>query len=925
LLFIVVIAAGVTPAASFEEGRVYTHTLPNGLTVLTMERHHAPIVVSQLNYRVGSRNEQRGITGISHVVEHMMFKGTPSFGENISAIIANNGGVFNAFTTTENTSYYEVLPADKLTLALRIEADRMTNCLFDSVQFAQEVEVVKQERRMRVESDASGMLWEELNAVAFKSTPRRDPVIGWPADLGGLTRDQAYAYYRTYYTPRNAILVLVGDFETGTAMRQVERFYGRIPPGPTVVQPTFVEAQQLVKKALWLSHNDITTPHITLGFHIPASGHPDVAALDVATRILCDQRGKDTRLYRRLVREAKVATAAEGAVYLSMDPNLFQIDVRLVPDSSADRAEQMVYGEIKRMQDSLVSERELEKVQRQIRYTYGTAYIKDRDIASRLSNVATRFSETFIDAHYRRQLAVNRDDIRRVMRAYFDPSRVVLAYAQPAGKRRSGPVRSVDRDEVLPPHIVPPENTCMYRAEPASVPAPDGGESSADSMHVSAAEVEAILAPRAVTPLVRTFTLRNGVTVHAVRNTLNALVTVNGVLETGWVMETLEKGKPGLASITSQMLNRGTVSQSAEELAAAMEFIPYTCTIGIGTGAATFSGASLPDDAALMFSAGREMLSAPRWDEKEFALVRQREATAARNRSLPAGNRADQYRRGMLFGVHPLGHSTPTEQSVASITLDDCKALHAKYFHPARLHLIVSSPFSPDSLRILLEGTMGVWTRPADHFAPVELPPVPALAGRHGKVFTERSYTQAEIAIAFPVFNNVPDGDMEAAALLNQVLAGGVLNSRLGIVLRKEKGWVYGLSSSFASPADGMGYWSIDTKSAPGHVKDIIAEAFLQIEKVLKEGITEKELLEAKARTLYGLPFALETPDDVGKAMMQTLRAKKSLAEFDGKAARVKAVTLDDIRRVARTYLTPDRFIVTVVGPLDESEADRLF
>ncbi|MFN4111632.1 MAG: M16 family metallopeptidase, partial [Ignavibacteria bacterium] len=253
----------------YEEGKVYRHQLENGLVVLTMERHLAPYIYHQLTYRVGSRNERLGITGISHVVEHMMFKGTEKYPKGVaSKTISKNGGVFNAFTMNDMTSYYEYLPKNKIELAMDIESDRMLNCIFDPDEFRSEVEVVIQERRMRTESTSNGIAHEMMNAIAFDAHPNRDPVIGWPTDLRSITRDDAFTYYKTFYTPNNSILVLVGDFETEKIIDLVKQYYGKIAPGPDVPKLNVDLQNQIVRKTFTLYHNDITQPVLRMAFHV---------------------------------------------------------------------------------------------------------------------------------------------------------------------------------------------------------------------------------------------------------------------------------------------------------------------------------------------------------------------------------------------------------------------------------------------------------------------------------------------------------------------------------------------------------------------------------------------------------------------------------------------------------------------------------
>src|SRR5438552_13553844 len=230
LLLAVLSVALVAPASAADN--VVQATLDNGLRVLLLEDHRSPIVSFQVWYRVGSRDEQRGATGIAHFLEHMMFKGTPTRGpKQFARLVEENGGQDNAFTSQDVTSYFVDIAADKLDLVIELEADRMQNLLLEPTEIASEREVVIEERRTRTEDDPGGYLGEEVNSIAFKAHPYGYPIIGWMEDIKRITPDEIRAFYKTYYVPNNAIVVAVGDFKAPETLEKVRRRFGRIPRG----------------------------------------------------------------------------------------------------------------------------------------------------------------------------------------------------------------------------------------------------------------------------------------------------------------------------------------------------------------------------------------------------------------------------------------------------------------------------------------------------------------------------------------------------------------------------------------------------------------------------------------------------------------------------------------------------------------------
>src|SRR5213083_3644442 len=242
-LVLLLAAAGASAQSSAE--RVLAATLENGLRVLLQEDHRSPVVSFQMWYRVGSRNEARGATGIAHFLEHMMFKGTPTYGQGqFARLVEQNGGQDNAFTSQDVTSYYVNLVADKLDLVLDLEADRMHNLLLDAKEIDSERQVVIEERRTRTEDDPEGFLAEEVSSIAFKAHPYSNPIIGWSEDLRRITPAEIRAFYKTYYNPNNAILVVVGDFRADEALGKIKARLGRVPRAPDPPPVLAVEPPQ---------------------------------------------------------------------------------------------------------------------------------------------------------------------------------------------------------------------------------------------------------------------------------------------------------------------------------------------------------------------------------------------------------------------------------------------------------------------------------------------------------------------------------------------------------------------------------------------------------------------------------------------------------------------------------------------------------
>ena len=350
---------------------VKTKTLSNGITVLVLENHKAPVATFNVFYHVGSRNEQFGKTGISHLLEHLMFRGTKKYGpEEFSNIIQENGGMDNAFTTSDYTDYFEDINKDHLEVPIALEADRMAN--FAPQGFDSERAVVMEERRMSTEDKPEDALDEQMRAAAFVEHPYHWPVIGWMQDIKRLTLDDVNAYHSIYYSPQNAVIVTVGDFNGDQVMKQIEEAFSGIGNGPKAPPMPIVEPEQKGERRIELRHA-ADLPSFEEGFHVPnLKVGADAYALEIAGEILAD--GKSSRLYRRLVMEKRmVIDVNAGFDMTSFDPSLFIFAAQMRPGVKTQDAMAEVDKEIAALRDHPVSADELQKAKNleQAQFVFG--------------------------------------------------------------------------------------------------------------------------------------------------------------------------------------------------------------------------------------------------------------------------------------------------------------------------------------------------------------------------------------------------------------------------------------------------------------------------------------------------------------------------------------------------------------------------
>src|SRR5271157_5358822 len=324
--------ASSVPARAGIADAVKAQTLPNGLKVLVLENHKAPLATFNVFYRVGSRNEQFGKTGLSHLCEHLMFKGTKKLGpEEFSQIIQQNGGEDNAFTESDFTDYFETINKDHLDVPITLEADRMAN--FEPKDFEKEKHVVLEERRLRTDDNPEDALDEMVRAQAYVAHPYHWPVIGWFHDVDGLTLADAMAYHKIYYSPQNALIVAVGDFNADQVLKQISEAFAGIRNGPKAPPVTELEPQQEGTRHVGLKHA-ANLPAFEEAYHVPNISSADSYALEVASEILSD--GQSSRLYKKLVVEKQmVIDVGAGYEMTSFDPGLFIVSAQMRPGVTA--------------------------------------------------------------------------------------------------------------------------------------------------------------------------------------------------------------------------------------------------------------------------------------------------------------------------------------------------------------------------------------------------------------------------------------------------------------------------------------------------------------------------------------------------------------------------------------------------------------
>jgi len=409
-------------------------TLPNGLTVVLEEDHSTPIVHLQLWYHVGSKNEKAGRTGFAHLFEHLMFKGSKNVSaEAHTSMVASVGGQSNAYTTDDETVFWETVPAQYLPMILWLEADRMATLKVDKDTFTNEREVVKEERRMRVDNQPYGRLNEIIYDQAFTVHPYKHATIGSMKDLEAASVEDVRDFYRTYYVPSNATLALVGDFDSAQAMQLITQYLGRVPKAEREVPRDIPKEPPQTKEKRVTLQQPWPLPAVVVAYHITNDGNPDSYPLHIAAKLLSD--GQTSRIYQKLVYEKQLAVAAFGSANLIEDPNLFYAVAIVQPGKSPQEVTDVLIAELDRLKNEPISEHELQRTKNQFARDYILGRESNQQKAQTLAHALVIHSDIkTADGEFDIFQNITTADVQRVARTYFRPENRLVLTLMPSGK-----------------------------------------------------------------------------------------------------------------------------------------------------------------------------------------------------------------------------------------------------------------------------------------------------------------------------------------------------------------------------------------------------------------------------------------------------------------------------------------------------------
>lgn len=874
------------------------HILANGMRVLTREMHHAPVVSVMVWYGVGSRNEGPGQTGLSHFLEHMLFKGTPDFPYGaVEEGVKERGGLWNAFTSHDYTAYYEVLPSRHLAYGLQLEADRMANVTFDPALTMRERGIIVAEKEGS-ENRPDYWLMSNLMATSFGSFPYRHPILGHKEDIKAVTAEALTAHYKRFYTPQNATLVVVGDFETGELLRMAERYFGSIPGGAPIPPLAEREPVQSAERRVEVRRPG-PTAKLLGAFRLPAAEHPDMPALQLLSAVLSGAGagfGRSSRLYRQITAKG-IGTGVGAAVRTLQHGGLFLVSGTPTASTTPEALEGALWTEIERLQQERLGPEEFARAGRITQTSLGFSLESIPSQAVLLGSTALTAGVEPFDQMQARIAAVTPDDLQRVAQTYLIPSGRTVAWFHPEAGAPEQPI------PYSPP--IPAEGV---RTPPYQLPAAER------ALAVTAAPVTVAqgTAPRKQLLDLSRFhrrTLTNGATLLVYRAEALPSVLVRLTLEAGAVHD---GARPGLSSLTAQLLLRGTTQRSGDDLALLSDGLGIALSAEAGRETLIIRTKGLADQLAQAVELLAEVTLQPSFPPDELEQVRARNLVALRQAEASPEAVA---RRHLTEALYPVGHpyrlpASGTEESLQGITSADLSAFHQERYRPAGATFTVVGPVDPDAVAGLLERAFAGWSggtgRP-------QIPDTPSVEPSQTHIAIAGK-NQTDIALGWPLVSR-DHPDFLALELLATLFGGNSTpaTSRLFRNLRERHGLSYYQSAQFGA-ASGPAAWTILMGVNQSRVGQAIDLLKVELGRLAAEPVPAAELAGLKAFLTDYPAVQLESMERLASRLSEAERFGLGADWIDRYVGVMADLTSEDLQAVAARYLDPAGLTVITAG-----------
>jgi zinc protease len=957
--------AGLTKVA--EADGILEYKLENGMKVLLMENRVAPVATVMVLYRVGSRNEAVGYTGATHLLEHMMFKGTPTFNSakntQIAATLQKLGADFNATTWYDRTNYFETIPSDKIELAIKLEADRMRNALIADSDRQSEMTVVRNELE-RGQNEPSEVLDEAVYATAFREHPYHHPTIGWRADVEGVATTRLKAFYDTFYHPNNATAILVGDFDRAGALELINKYFGAYKPSKEPIPQVYTEEppQQGERRLVIRRAGELAL--VQMAFHTPGVlgqmnvlSHDELMKRSVSPPEQNDiyplvlfsaamSNGVTSRLYQALV-EKELAVDVRANADQHRDPGLFNVYATVRPGVEPKRVEEVVLSELRRVAEQGLTAAEVEKARQQIIAQVAFSRDGTSEVASQLSEAEAVADWRFFSNYEANIRKVTQADVQRVARTYFTEDNRTVGYFIPKQAGAGGDAnKEASKPSELKPRRAPrgvqfhhePETKADAAINSEGQQASSGKEPAGESARPQPVEQHAAVAPRGgistdagtanpsqtanrsnFASRVNRTELPNGATLLVLENRATPTFSLRGSFRAGSYFE--PRDKPGLAQITAGMLERGTKKRTKLQIAGDLEAVGAEVDFSADPFAVNVAARALSKDLPLVMRTISEELREPAFPADELEKLKQQTVAAIQEQQASTSFRARERLTELIFEKTNPFYMTPGEQliqSIKSITVEDVRRFYTEHYGGRSLILAVSGDVNAAEVRRQFEEVFGSFQGPKSVDINVTDPQAQTATKREVVLLKDKANVDILLGSAAPLRRD--SKDYYAALLANSALGESTLSSRLGLQVRDREGLTYGIFSRFRAPSLAAGPWYVGVSVNPNNVDKAINSALGVLRDYVQKGVRPEELADEKSSAIGSFKVSLGTNAGLARALWNSEFYKLGTDYIDRYPQIIEAVSVEEVNAAIRKYFRPDQLTVIIAGDTEAAK-----
>ena len=887
-----------------ESGGIKEYNLTkNGLQVLLMEDHSAPVLTFMVTYKVGSRNEVIGNTGSTHLLEHLMFKGTPSFnkakGTQISSTLQNVGAIMNASTWLDRTNYYEMIPSEHLELAVQIESDRMRNLLLDEKDRASEMTVVRNEFEIG-ENDPEEALDKNIWATAYQAHPYHHSTIGWRSDIENVPITKLREFYDTFYWPNNAVVTVIGDFESKNALNLIYKYYGAIPKSPKPIPTVYTEEPKQEGPRRVIVKRNGQNGIVGIAHKNCKSLNKDYYSFAILDRVLSS--GKNSRLYKALVDKA-IATSVDISLIPFQDENLFITYATLTPTSKHEDVEKIILDEYKKLQDEGITDVELNAAKAQIRAAQAFRLDGSYSIASQINTAIAAGDWKFFTTYLDEINKVTAADVQEVAKKYLVEDQMTVGYFIPKkddDDKKMGYLKNHD-----------PNHPRAYREAHFLVDGQILNDTDVPLSLETALGSKTQLAKNVIDQKV------SGVRVVSMKTGVKDVVTIRGSLMGGDSFS--PSSNSAVADMTAAMLDQGTTKRDKFAIAAVLEKLGATLSIYSGNETVNFSARCLKTDVGTVINILAEELRYPLFDEKSFESVKKRRMALYKDNLENTDVRAAE---AFSEKVYPPGHpnySIPTEQllkDLEKMTLADVKDYYNKMYGPASMILVAVGDVDSKELQNQVKTNFSGWTGGVQYTVPKKAEA--KMADKTPFVVPIKDKTSVSLIIGTGIGLKQDDKDYLPLNVGNYIL-GGNFSARLMSTVRDNEGLTYGIYSTFTGQTYADGAWLTRAYFNPDLCKRGLESTQNQISMWLDKGVSEDEL-KAKKTTITGVyKVALSTTGGVAAQLLSLAQRNIKMDYLDEYPDKINALTLNEVNAAIKKYIKPENLYIVVAGSVDQN------